>query len=160
MSHPFEALAAEQAGRDYWGAMDSIFGHLSPKPRKWYSGYILYSIGYTDYNVLDYDFKGLDGNPWTAAALSEFLDQQFSDREEKRELERMLTDNDLPNLYKHFPTASEELQKQTGKISNRIYLWQGKYRVTVKSGWEFKGLWTQITFRELIALLKTKEALV
>ena len=43
----------------------ATFGHLAPKPRERYVGYVVFVCGaYGDIVVLDASFKGLDDSPW------------------------------------------------------------------------------------------------
>jgi len=53
--------------------LQDTWGHLAAEPRKSYPGFILFSASPNgDHNLLDFDFKGLDGNPWTLDHVSEW----------------------------------------------------------------------------------------
>lgn len=56
----------EKVMRDTWG-------HLAPVPRRFYDGYVIFSVSPNgDHNLLYFDFEGLDGNPWTLEHVSEW----------------------------------------------------------------------------------------
>lgn len=53
--------------------VSETWGHLAPVPRTAYSGFILFCLTPTgDSLLLDFDFDGLDGNPWTLEHVSDW----------------------------------------------------------------------------------------
>lgn len=50
------------------------FGHLAPKPRQVYTGWIVFTYGsYGDYVVIDDGFDGLPDSPWFFEDMNEFI---------------------------------------------------------------------------------------
>jgi hypothetical protein len=73
---PVELAFKQAVQKDTWG-------HLAPRRNKTYHGYIVFSITcYGNMEVIDTDFKGLDGGPWLYDAIQEFV---FQDWKELRE---------------------------------------------------------------------------
>jgi hypothetical protein len=61
----------------YEEVMKNTWGHLAPTPRQTYTGYIIFSVSPNgDHNLLDFDFNGLDGNPWTLEHVSEWWSEE------------------------------------------------------------------------------------
>lgn len=53
--------------------MRETWGHLAPVPRRVYAGFVIFSVSPNgDHNLLDFDFGGLDGNPWTFEHVSDW----------------------------------------------------------------------------------------
>lgn len=62
----------EKIMRDTWG-------HLAATPRESYRGFVLFSVSPNgDHNLLDFDFSGLDGNPWTLDHVSAWWSRESS----------------------------------------------------------------------------------
>lgn len=96
----------ERIMRDTWG-------HLAPVPRHTYRGFILFGYSaFGDVLMLDYDFEGLDGNPWTHDTVSEFIDRQL----------------DLRRFPKRF---------RSGELT--VYRWTGTYTVAKNGAPRFSG---------------------
>jgi hypothetical protein len=58
-------------GRKQERVMRETWGHLAPVPRQVYRGFVLFSVSPNgDNNLLDFNFVGLDGNPWTFEHVS------------------------------------------------------------------------------------------
>lgn len=53
-------------GRKQAKVMRDTWGHLAPEVGRTYPGFVLFGhTAFGEHLVLDYDFKDLDGNPWT-----------------------------------------------------------------------------------------------
>lgn len=62
----FAARKEQEVMRDTWG-------HLEPVPRHSYPGFIVFCVTpMGDHLLLDYDFDGLDGNPWTLEHVTDW----------------------------------------------------------------------------------------
>lgn len=71
MSGIHDAYAARKAA----AVMDDTWGHLKPKARTSYEGFILYAQGcYGDIICIESHFTGLASSPWLYEDLHEFMD--------------------------------------------------------------------------------------
>lgn len=65
-----DAYAARKAAN----VMDDTWGHLKPKARATYAGFILYTQGcYGDIVCIESDFVGLTSSPWLYEDIHDFI---------------------------------------------------------------------------------------
>lgn len=61
------------AERKYRAVMQDTWGHLAPQTGTTYKGFVLFAHdGFSAHLLLDFDFAGLDGNPWTMEHVSDW----------------------------------------------------------------------------------------
>lgn len=69
-----EARHREIVFRDTWG-------HLDAKPGTTFDGYILFALGvHGDIVLLDWDFEGVQPNPWIYEEMTEYIGKQVMKR--------------------------------------------------------------------------------
>lgn len=55
------------------------FGHLAPKPRRAYNGFILFAFGcFGDHQIIEAEFDDLDSSPWFFDDINDFVDRYIT----------------------------------------------------------------------------------
>lgn len=75
MSHQCIADAFAPADAAYKEkVMHHVWGHLAPRPKRVYSGYMIFTLGeYGDYVPIKSHFKGMNDSPWFFQDMMAFI---------------------------------------------------------------------------------------
>lgn len=61
----------------------ATFGHLAPKPKKYYKGYIVFTLtAFGDTCIIDFDFKDLEASPWFNIDVLDYI-TNYTDKVKK-----------------------------------------------------------------------------
>lgn len=100
------------------------WGHLAPKAKTKYQGFVLYAwTSWGDEVLLDADFQGLDCSPWLHECLLDFLRRQVDSAKIKRGTVRRWegTFEFFPGADAQFPLDQDAQYRMRGR-SRRLNL--------------------------------------